>query len=981
MFQCLGTPLMSDVSKVFKHSRSGACQRRRAAFACVTMLVLGNFAVGQSNRLKQTASISDIPQTSKGAPASIVTNPGATGAVYVVNSDGSVLSINGGDGRTPATDVSGNCSLAVPLVGLAGNTEASGIGGDAAITVMQDKIYSAAEHFGVEVLNVTSADSCQSEMQISGTENAQLGLIARDAVTNKIYGVATSSDNSFGRVLIIDGTTDTLDAAIPSVNLDHSANYSSIVVDSAGLSPTHVVFVSEYNRKGGGSDQIWVIDPSSGSTLKIPGYAGKLFIIPSTERGGAELVVAGDTTVNVFSIADISFAGPSPCPVSSGTYNVALLGSATEQPKNAVLSSPVLDTTHRTLYGDFNGTIQGDLPAQVLLSVDLDTLSAGANNKEGVGTSLGRLGSLDPSNFSGALISYALAVDPGNDVVYAIPLSASPVSSSLNTGANILQAFAVSEGSVYTVELTAPGILGSTTGPLAPLAPSLIGVAQDGKVYVPGASKDAVSGRTNYSVAVVEYSAVSTVPAVTATTLVAAPTTVVYGTKVTYTATVTSTSGVPTGSVNFISGGATLATVTLNSAGVATFATNGGKIGTNTVYAQYMGNSDFASSSSNQTVVTVETIPTATSLSTPTPTAFVTTYVVFNLVVKDTTGTGVPTGIIYFYYDGILGGGIATLNSSGVATSGNRYLAPGTHTIQAQYAGDSTHASSKSNTITVTILPEIPTTTTLSTDTPSAVTGADVIFNIVVKGTAGTGVPTGIVYFYYDGILGGGIATLNSSGVATSGNRYLTPGTHTIQAQYAGDSTHASSKSNTIIVNIVDFIVTANPDTLTIAQGKAGTAILTVKSIADYDEPVQLQCLNRPANTTCKFSESVVTPTPGGATTKVTITTDRSPIYSELQSNPTGKPGLSEPLTALAGTGFAGLVLLLGLRGRKRLRTWNSVLLSIVLIGTLMSLTSSCGFQNPKTPPGSYTVKITSIGTLNGTEIEHTTFIQVTVSQ
>ncbi len=883
--QFLGTRSLSDVPKVFKHFLFGASLSRKAAsFAFVSMLALCNLAAAQSTRLRQIASIPDIPQTAKGAPASIVTdsvvaNPGATGAVHVVNSDGSVLSIDG-DGRIPAADALAHCSVAAPVEAEA---EAGAIDHGAAAVVMHDKIYTDAGHAGVQALNVAAANSCQTAARISGSESIYSGLIATDAVSNKIYAVAAPSDGSLDRLLIMDGATDVV---ISSVNLDHSAKYSSIVADSAGVSPTRLVFVSEYDRNSGKSNQIWVVDPSSGSTLKIPGYTGRLFIIPGTETNTAELVVAGETTVNVFSIADISFAGPPPSPVSSGTYDLALLGNATRQPPNAVLSSAVLDPTHRTLYGNFSGTIQVDLAAQILLSVDLKTLPQGANSKAAVGTSLGKLGNFDASNMSGTPISYALAVDPRNELVYAIPLSGSPVTSPLNIGANVLQAFRVSDGSVYTAALTTPETSGSTAGPNVPLVPSQISVASDGKVYVAGSNVDAVSGRANHSVAIVEYSA-DTSPKVTSMTMTIVPLTSIYGQTVTFTATVTAQGAIPTGVVNFITGNRTLATVMLNTAGVAVYKTNSIPVGGATIYAQYPGNADFYPSGIRQVYVAVNPIPTETKL---------------------------------------------------------------------------------------------------ATRTPIAIEGTKVYFTSVVTGSMGA-VPTGIVVFYVDGVRGGGIGTLNNAGGATTGNAYLTVGTHAIHVVYSGDSTHASSTSNTVEVTILvkpDFSVTANPDKLTIAQGKAGSSTLTVQSIGTYDTPVSLQCVARPQNSTCKFSKDIVTPTPGGVTTKVIITTNRSPIYSELKSSPSGKPGSPGTLTALAGSGFAGLVLLLGLRGRKRLthlRSWNSILLGIVLIGTLVSLTSSCGFQNPKTPPGSYAVRIMSIGASNGTEITHTTVIQVSVGQ
>jgi len=888
--QCLGTRSMSHSAPAFKHSRFGASLSRKAALlSCLSVLTLGTYAIAQSTPLKQIASIPDMPSTSKGAPASIitgviVTNSEATGTAYVVNNDGSVLSIDSGIGRTPAADVLAHCSLILPQDGSAEHIEGSGMDGGAEAIALQDKIYRDAGRAGVQVLNVASANSCQMAAQISGTENVHPGLIAADAVANKVYVIETASRGSTDRVLILDGATD---AAIASVNLDHSAHYSSIVVDSAGSSPTHLVFVSESDQNAGNLEQIWVIDPLSGSSLRIPGYAGRLFIVPATERGGAELVVAGDTTVNVFSIADISLAEPPPSPVSSGTYDVALLGGATQPLKNAVLSSPVLDAAHRVLFGNFNGSAQGDLPAQVLLAVNLDDLSVGANSKIAVGTSIGKLAGFDQTNISGAPIPYALAVDPGNELVYAIPVSRGSLSGALDTGANVLQAFRPSDGSVYTAVLTAPVTPGSTTGPRVPLAPSQIAVATDGKIYVAGASEDTVPARAIYSVAILEYSAASTTPAATVTTLKAAPTTVYHGQTVTYTATVTSTSGVPAGSVNFITGNKTLGTATLNSAGVATFSNDSGPIPGIGVYAAYQGNSNFNPSASSQISVHIEPIPTTTHLTTKTPAVFVGTEIFFKAVVTTSLGAG-PTGIVGIVVDGVRAGDIATLNAGGGATLSAAYLTVGTHAIQAFYGGDSTHASSTSNAVTVTIL---------------------------VK---------------------------------------------------------------------PDFTVTSNPEMLTIAQGKAGVAILTVKSLGTYDAPVGLQCVAHPTNSTCKISKDIVTPTPGGVTTKLTITTNRSRIYSELQPNPPAKPGPSGPLTALAGSGFAGLVLLLALRGRKRLsglRSWKSVLLGIVLIGTILSLTSSCGFQNPKTPTGSYSVKIKLIGASNNMEIEHTTVIQVSVSQ
>jgi hypothetical protein len=54
------------------------------------------------------------------------------GVVYIVNNDGSVLPIDGGDGRIPATDASANCWFAEPPGGQAEHLEATDINGGAA---------------------------------------------------------------------------------------------------------------------------------------------------------------------------------------------------------------------------------------------------------------------------------------------------------------------------------------------------------------------------------------------------------------------------------------------------------------------------------------------------------------------------------------------------------------------------------------------------------------------------------------------------------------------------------------------------------------------------------------------------------------------------------------------------------------------------------------------------------------------------------
>jgi len=86
-------------------------------------------------------------------------------------------------------------------------------------------------------------------------------------------------------------------------------------------------------------------------------------------------------------------------------------------------------------------------------------------------------------------------------------------------------------------------------------------------------------------------------PAATGTTVVSSLNPSTAGQSVTFTATVTSTAGVPTGTVTFKDGAATLGTATLSS-GAASFATTSLSSGQHSITAVYGGSANFTGSTS-----------------------------------------------------------------------------------------------------------------------------------------------------------------------------------------------------------------------------------------------------------------------------------------------------------------------------------------------------------------------------------------------
>jgi hypothetical protein len=135
--------------------------------------------------------------------------------------------------------------------------------------------------------------------------------------------------------------------------------------------------------------------------------------------------------------------------------------------------------------------------------------------------------------------------------------------------------------------------------------------------------------------------------------------------------------------------------------------------------------------------------------------------------------------------------GTCTVTGSTVHLSGG-----GSCTITAKQAGDTSYNSA----------PDVPqsfnvaqanTTLGLTSSANPLDLPQSVTFTATVAGPAGTGTPTGTVQFKDNGsaisCANAGGQTLDASGAATCQTSSLTAGTHTITADYNGDSNFLSS--------------------------------------------------------------------------------------------------------------------------------------------------------------------------------------------
>ncbi|MDE1769010.1 MAG: Ig-like domain repeat protein [Thaumarchaeota archaeon] len=302
------------------------------------------------------------------------------------------------------------------------------------------------------------------------------------------------------------------------------------------------------------------------------------------------------------------------------------------------------------------------------------------------------------------------------------------------------------------------------------------------------------------------------------------------GQSVTFTAQVSPVSpaaGMPTGTVQFSVNGEDMgAPVTLTPAGTATYSTSSLPIGSNPITATYSGDSNFGPSDNTATPL-AQIVNSLTSSITLFPTSGI-----VGGTVTISGSTFAPSSPISITYNGAT---LATTPSSITSDVSGMFSATftvptsisGANAVQAKDAlGDSASA-----TFTVSGALKSSSTTLTSSANPS-VFSQPVTFTAKVTSSPGAGTPNGSVRFVIDGI--NHHATLDATGTASITLHTLSVGTHSVIAQYAGNSHFVSSSSDTLTqtVNQASTATTLTSSANPSAYGQHVTFTSTVSSVA-----------------------------------------------------------------------------------------------------------------------------------------------------
>jgi hypothetical protein len=260
-------------------------------------------------------------------------------------------------------------------------------------------------------------------------------------------------------------------------------------------------------------------------------------------------------------------------------------------------------------------------------------------------------------------------------------------------------------------------------------------------------------------------------------------------------------------------------------------------VGNHTITGNYSGDTNFMASTGSDSAapqVVNRAATTTTVASVPNPSVSGQTVTFTATVGATAPGAGTPTGTVNFLEGTTTLASSVTLNGSEQATFTTSSLAVGSHTITANYSGDTSFMASTGNdSAAPQVVNQAATTTTLASVPNPSVSGQTVTFTATVGATSpGAGTPTGTVNFLEGTTTLASGVTLNGSDQATFTISSLAVGSHTITANYSGDTSFmASTGDDSAAPQVVDKASTTTAVDSTPNPSTAGTTVTFTASV------------------------------------------------------------------------------------------------------------------------------------------------------
>jgi hypothetical protein len=169
-----------------------------------------------------------------------------------------------------------------------------------------------------------------------------------------------------------------------------------------------------------------------------------------------------------------------------------------------------------------------------------------------------------------------------------------------------------------------------------------------------------------------------------------------------------------------------------------------------------------------------------------------------------------------------------------------------------------------------------------------------------------------------------------------------------------------------------------NPASVTVQSKQYLTATLTVTSLNNFTDNLDIGCVGLPYAATCTFSSNTIALAANGNQVVQVVVDTGSPLTAGSQARiDQHTPGQLTAWCFLPGCAFLALLLW---RSRRRMRVNLTGLLMLLLFaGATVGLSGCGGLQINGTPPGTYVFQITATGT--GTGLTQTMDVTLTVTQ